>query len=105
MEKGIEKEEKDLSLKQDEIIIKNEETTTDEELDVDVDDFVVEETTREDYIASCYYMLQSANEINAMTKADEKRKNRIIKRSLKVLDLYSKEIYDEHFENDDDDED
>jgi hypothetical protein len=105
MEKSVNKEEENTSLKQDEIIIKDEMTATDEELDVDVDDFVVEGTTREDYIASCYYMLQSANEIDAMTKADEKRKKRIIKRSLKVLELYSKEIYDEHFENDDDDED
>lgn len=58
---------------------------------------VVEFTTREDYISSCFYALSSIEcvDTDIMPEAGKQRIKRMRKRCLTILDDLVKEMYDE----------
>ena len=64
------------------------------------EDGLVEFTTREEYIACAYNCLNAVAEVTTMTAEDSKRKNRVTKRCLKIIDTLSLEMYNELFEED-----
>lgn len=75
-----------------------------EPVEVIEDDGLVEFTTREEYIVCAVNCLNAVAEMNTMTAEDSKRKNRITKRCLKIIDSLSLEMYDELFETEEDEE-
>lgn len=58
-------------------------------------------TSSHDYIASAVQALGAVDEMDTalMSKADDRRVNRIKKQSIKLLAYYINELYDETFEN------
>jgi hypothetical protein len=60
----------------------------------------VEFTSRAEYIASCYNAIAAVDCVNEMTNEDAKRKRRIIRKSVKIIDSLISEMYDELFEED-----
>ena len=64
---------------------------------------VVEYTTREEYILCAVYAINAVSEVTTMTKEDEKRKARITRRCLKILDSMVEEMYDELFNEEEND--
>lgn len=69
------------------------------------DDGIVEFTTREDYISSCFYALNSIGEYDTgmMSKSDGNRIKSIRKKCLIILDRLVDEMYDELFNVESDD--
>ena len=67
------------------------------------DDGLVEFTTREEYIVCAVNCLNAVAEVSTMTAEDSKRKNRVTKRCLKIIDNLSLEMYNELFEEDEED--
>jgi len=69
------------------------------------DDGILEYTTREEYITSCFYALNSIGEYDTgmMSKTDGNRIKSIRKKCLIILDSLIDEMYDELFNNDSDD--
>ena len=68
------------------------------------DDGLVEFTSREEYISCAVNCLNAVAEVSTMTAEDSKRKNRITKRCLKIIDSLSLEMYDELFETEEDED-
>ena len=68
------------------------------------EDGLVEFTTREEYIVCAVNCLNAVAEVSTMTAEDSKRKNRITKRCLKIIDSLSLKMYDELFETEDDED-
>jgi hypothetical protein len=66
---------------------------------------IVEFTSASEYIASAYYAIASVEDADTalMTKEDEKRVKRIKRKCIKIIDICITEMYDELFENDDED--
>jgi len=58
----------------------------------------VEFHTTEQYILGATNIIIALSEIDTMTKDDKERKDRIISRCIKIIDLLSKEYHDELFE-------
>jgi Zn-finger protein len=65
------------------------------------DDGILEYTTREEYITSCFYALNSICEYDTgmMSKTDGNRIKSIRKKCLIILDSLVDEMYDELFNN------
>ena len=80
------------------------ELTDGDELD-DQEFEVVEEigNTAIDYISAAYYALDAAESANMMTKDGQMRMNRIKRKCLRIIDHCVSELYDELF-NDDNEE-
>jgi hypothetical protein len=68
------------------------------------DEIGIEYTTRSDYISAAYFAIASVEGIDTgiMTKEDAKRIKRIMRKSLMIIDDCITEMYDELYENDDD---
>jgi hypothetical protein len=66
---------------------------------------IVEFTTAGEYINSAYFALSAVEDIDTaiISKEDEKRIKRIKRKSLKIIDICITEMYDELFENDEED--
>ena len=75
------------------------ENPIDETIDEIDDDGILEYTTREEYITSCFYALNSIGEydIGMMSKTDGNRIKSIRKKCLIILDSLVDEMYDELF--------
>jgi Zn-finger protein len=69
------------------------------------DDGILEYTTREEYITSCFYALNSIGEYDTgiMSKTDGNRIKSIRKKCLIILDSLIDEMYDELFNQETDD--
>ena len=68
------------------------------------DDGIIEFTTREEYINCACICLQTIGEVDAMTAASKQRMNRIKRKCLRIIDDMVKEMYDELFETETDEE-
>jgi hypothetical protein len=68
------------------------------------DEIGIEYTTRSDYISAAYFAIASVEGIDTgiMSKEDAKRIKRIMKKSLMIIDDCITEMYDELYENDED---
>lgn len=77
-------------------------TDGDELLDEEFE--VVEEigNTAIDYISAAYYALDAAESANMMTKDGQVRMNRIKRKCLRIIDHCVSELYDELFDDNDD---
>lgn len=75
----------------------------DEEPEADV---ILEFTSREDYISSCFNVLASIQtiEIEALPDAGQKRVKTMRKRCLAILDACVKEMFSEFFDKEEEDE-
>jgi len=75
-------------------------TTETEQLEEEV---LVEFSTREDYISSCYNAISAVDgfDTGMMSKIDQGRVRKIQRRCLRILDACTKEMYDEFFDDDD----
>jgi hypothetical protein len=62
----------------------------------------VETTTRSEYIDCAVNSIGAVESLNDMTNEDSKRKRRIIRKSLRIIDFLISEMYDELFEEDED---
>jgi hypothetical protein len=80
-----------------------EESTNDIEL-TDGEEFEViqSENTAIDYITAAYYALDAAESANMMTKEGQMRMNRIKRKCLRIIDHCIGELYDEIFDEDND---
>lgn len=80
-------------------------TTSPEQEQPEEDEAVVEFTSREDYIASCYYCISAVDgfDTGLMTKEDQRRVQRIQRKCLRILDECVNEMYDEIFDEPDND--
>ena len=69
------------------------------------DDGILEFTSREEYITSCFYALNSIGEYDTgmMSKTDSNRIKSIRKKCLIILDDLISEMYDELYNQDNDD--
>ena len=65
------------------------------------DEGIVEFTTREELIGCSYNCIMAVSDMDTgmMSKVDAMRVKRIIRRSLRILDEMSKEMYDELFDD------
>ena len=81
-----------------------EKTDTPEVVEETTEEGIVEFTTREEYIVCAVNCLNAVAEVSTMTAEDSKRKNRITKRCLKIIDTLSLEMYDEIFETEEDED-
>ena len=70
----------------------------------ELDEAVVELTTREDYIGCAYNAISAVEGLDTgmMNKTDALRVKRILKKSLRIIDECVTEMYDELFEDDED---
>jgi len=66
---------------------------------------IVEFTTAGDYINSAYFALSAVEDIDTaiISKEAEKRIKRIKRKSIKIIDIFITEMYDELFDTDEDD--
>jgi hypothetical protein len=55
-----------------------------------------------DYISAAYYALDAAESANMMTKDGQMRMNRIKRKCLRIIDHCVSELYDELFDDNDD---
>lgn len=86
-----------------------EKSTNDIEL-TDGDEFLDDEfqvvqevgNTAIDYISAAYYALDAAESANMMTKDGQVRMNRIKRKCLRIIDHCVSELYDELFDDNDD---
>ena len=69
--------------------------TPDEEIDGEI-----EYTTREEYILCAVNAMNAVAEIDPMEKSGISRKNRIIRKCLRIIDDMVGEMYDELFSED-----
>ena len=62
-------------------------------------------TTRSDYIACAYNSINAVIDLDTalMSKEDDRRKRRIVRKSLRIIDDCICELYDELFEDDEED--
>ena len=60
----------------------------------------VETTSRSEYIECAVNTINAVDSLNEMTNEDSKRKKRIIRKSIKIIDSLISEMYDELFEED-----
>ncbi len=78
----------------------SEDLTTDEGEEIEVE---FETTTRTDYINAATTAINALDTMDTMTNEDAKRKKRIIRKSLKIIDNIISEMHDEIFESDEED--
>jgi len=85
-------------------VVKENLTTGEPETEV-LEEGIVEFTTAGEYINSAYFALSAVEDIDTaiISKEDEKRIKRIKRKSLKIIDICITEMYDELFENDEED--
>ena len=77
-----------------------------EEINEEVDqEGLIEFTTREEYILCAVNCLNGVSEMNTLTAEDGKRRKRITRKCLKIIDTLCTEMYDELFETDEEDDD
>jgi hypothetical protein len=95
-------------MSEDLIIGPGSEEEKEEEIIEEEEDGNVFFTTNAEYIASAVNSLSAMYEldydmVNAMSKEDGKRVKRIIRKSLRIIDFCITEMYDELFEEDEND--
>lgn len=86
-------------------IIQEEKTKQlDDQVEV-LDEGIIEFTTSGEYINSAYFALSAVEDIDTaiISKEDEKRIKRIKRKAIKIIDICISEMYDELFENDEED--
>jgi hypothetical protein len=85
-------------------VVKENLTTGEPETEM-LEEGIVEFTTAGEYINSAYFALSAVEDIDTaiISKEDEKRIKRIKRKSLKIIDICLSEMYDELFENDEED--
>jgi hypothetical protein len=88
-------------------VVKENLTTAEPETEI-LEEGIVEFTTAGEYINSAYFALSAVSDmdfdmINAMSNADGRRIKRIKRKSLKIIDICITEMYDELFDNDEED--
>jgi hypothetical protein len=73
--------------------------TPDEVVEEIEEDGIIEYTTREEYISSCFYAISSLEgfDTGMMSKTDANKINKIRKRCLLIIDSMVNEMYDELF--------
>jgi hypothetical protein len=76
------------------------EDLTTEENEEDFVEAEIEFTSRGEYIAAAYNAIAAVEGLNDMTMEDNKRKKRIMRKSVKIIDSIISEMYDELFEED-----
>lgn len=83
-------------------IIQEAEPTQETEM---LEEGIVEFTTAGEYINSAYFALSAVEDIDTaiISKEDEKRIKRIKRKAIKIIDICLSEMYDELFENDEED--
>lgn len=85
----------------------NDLTTTEPEGDTAemLEEGMIEFTSAGDYINSAYFALSAVEDIDTaiISKEAEKRIKRIKRKSIKIIDICITEMYDELFENDEED--
>lgn len=72
---------------------------TEEEPIEETEEIEVEFTSRAEYIASCYNAIAAADSVDAITQEDQRRKKRIFRKSLRIIDSLITEMHDELFED------
>jgi hypothetical protein len=80
-----------------------EDLTTAEEPEEEITEWAeVEMTSRSEYIAAAYNAIAAVDDldIGLMSNEDAKRKKRIMRKSLRIIDYVMCEMYDELFEED-----
>jgi len=85
-------------------VVKENLTTAEPETEV-LEEGIVEFTTAGEYINSAYFALSAVEDIDTaiISKEDEKRIKRIKRKAIKIIDICLSEMYDELFENDEED--
>lgn len=73
------------------------------EIEETPEDGIIEFTTREEYILCAVNCLNAVAETNTMTKADAERVKRVTRKCLKIIDHLCTEMYDELFDEDEED--
>ena len=66
--------------------------------------FAVEFTSNIEYLSACFYAISAVAELDPMSKGGQATKNRILFRSLKIIDLCVGEMYEELFDPAEDDD-
>lgn len=72
--------------------------------EIDETEWEYEDTTREGIIASCYNAIAAVDGVDFMFKVDTDKASKIKRRCLKILDKLTAEMYDEIFEDRDEEE-
>lgn len=69
-------------------------------------EFIVEETSRSEYIASSYNSILAVADFDTemMSKKDAQRVKRIKRKALRIIDECISEMYDEMFEDEEEEE-
>lgn len=72
----------------------------------EIEDFIVEETSRAEYVASAYNSIAAVQDIDTslLSKEDEKRIKRIKRKALRIIDECISEMYDEMFEDEEEED-
>jgi hypothetical protein len=85
-------------------VVKENLTTAEPETEI-LEEGIVEFTTAGEYINSAYFALSAVEDIDTaiISKEDEKRIKRIKRKAIKIIDICLSEMYDELFENDEED--
>lgn len=85
-------------------VVKENLTTESSETEM-LEEGIVEFTSAGEYINSAYFALSAVEDIDTaiISKEDEKRIKRIKRKAIKIIDICLSEMYDELFENDEED--
>ena len=85
-------------------VVKENLTTAEPETEV-LEEGIVEFTSAGEYINSAYFALSAVEDIDTaiISKEDEKRIKRIKRKAIKIIDICITEMYDELFDNDEED--
>lgn len=69
-------------------------------------EFTYEETSRAEYIAASYNSISAVQDIDTslLSKEDEKRIKRIKRKALRIIDECISEMYDEMFEDEEEED-
>jgi hypothetical protein len=79
---------------------------SEEQIEAEETEFVVEETSRSEYIASSYNSILAVADFDTemMSKKDAQRVKRIKRKALRIIDECISEMYDEMFEDEEEEE-
>jgi hypothetical protein len=79
---------------------------SEEQIEAEETEFVVEETSRSEYIASSYNSILAVADFDTemMSKKDAQRVKRIKRKALRIIDECISEMYDEMFEDEEEED-
>lgn len=81
----------------------DEQLTPEQPIEPKETDMLVEFTSTPEYLASCFYAISAVEELDATMYNAQALKKRVMKRCLRIIDTCVKEMYDELFEEEQDD--